>query len=128
MRGILLALAALLSAAVPANVGTGTVEVRHAGGTVPVAAVAGKRIALSFDDIPRGAGAFMTQDQRAEALIAALRRARVPQAAFFVNPVRINPDTRGADHIKAYVAAGHVIADHSFTHPHLSGCFDRAEL
>lgn len=81
----------------------------------------GKRIALTFDDVPRQPGAFMTPDQRNRKLIAALRRARVRQAAFFVNPGNIDAPGRGdgEGHIRAYVAAGHVIADHSFTHPHL---------
>jgi peptidoglycan-N-acetylglucosamine deacetylase len=81
-----------------------------------------KRIALTFDDVPRNRGAFLSPRQRTEALIASLKRARVAQAAFFVNPGFLaNPD--GADgeaHIRAYVAAGHVLGNHSFDHPHLN--------
>ncbi|MEI9928326.1 MAG: polysaccharide deacetylase family protein [Sphingomonas sp.] len=89
-------------------------------GAVP--ADAQKRIALTFDDVPRDHGAFLTPDQRTEALIAALGRAGVRQAAFFVNPEHLlEPDgVHGAAHIRAYVAAGHVIANHSYDHPHLS--------
>ncbi|HYJ30964.1 MAG TPA: polysaccharide deacetylase, partial [Allosphingosinicella sp.] len=43
-----------------------------------------KRIAFSFDDVPRHDGAFFSPDERAAALIAALRRGRVRQAGFFV--------------------------------------------
>tara|TARA_R100001129_G_scaffold183298_1_gene165447 strand:- start:28 stop:990 length:963 start_codon:yes stop_codon:yes gene_type:complete len=78
-----------------------------------------KRIALSFDDAPRGAGAFLTKEERTRQLIANLAEAGVDQAVFFVNPGQID----GADdeaRIAAYVAAGHVIANHSATHPHLS--------
>ncbi|HEX8384171.1 MAG TPA: polysaccharide deacetylase family protein [Sphingomonas sp.] len=83
-------------------------------------AAARKRIALTFDDVPRGAGAFLTPDERTRRLIAALRRARVPQAAFFVNPGAV-PDRPGAERrIADYVAAGHVLANHSFSHPHLN--------
>lgn len=38
-----------------------------------------KRIALSFDDVPRRAGAYYTPDQRTRVLIAALRKAKVKQ-------------------------------------------------
>ncbi len=80
-----------------------------------------KRIALTFDDVPRQAGAFMTPGERHVALLAQLRDAGVDQAAFFVTPGNLEkPD--GADgeaYIDAYVAAGHVIANHSFAHSHL---------
>jgi peptidoglycan-N-acetylglucosamine deacetylase len=81
-----------------------------------------KRIALTFDDVPRGRGAFFTPDERTARLIAGLRRAGVRQAAFYVVPGQIGHDdgVGGEERIKTYVAAGHVIADHSFTHPHLN--------
>jgi peptidoglycan/xylan/chitin deacetylase (PgdA/CDA1 family) len=85
-------------------------------------AAAQKRIALSFDDVPRTPGAFMTTDQRTERLIAALRHARVSQAAFFVNPGNLQQPwgPGGEARIHAYVRAGHVIGNHSYSHPHLS--------
>ena len=86
------------------------------------APAATKRIALTFDDVPRGPGAFLTQEERTDRLIAALKSARVPQAAFFVNPGNIaDPGRAGAEaRIARYVRAGHVLANHSFTHPHLN--------
>ncbi|QIG55362.1 polysaccharide deacetylase family protein [Altererythrobacter sp. BO-6] len=88
----------------------------------PPAQADDKRIALTFDDIPRQAGAFFTPEERTERLIAALREAQVEQAAFFVNPGRLEtPDgANGEAHVAAYVAAGHVIANHSHSHKHLS--------
>jgi peptidoglycan-N-acetylglucosamine deacetylase len=85
------------------------------------AAAQEKRIALTFDDVPRGKGAFFTPDQRTEKLIAALRQAGVAQAAFFINPgMLLGADGQGGEaRIAAYVKAGHVIANHSNTHPHL---------
>jgi peptidoglycan/xylan/chitin deacetylase (PgdA/CDA1 family) len=82
------------------------------------AAQADKRIALTFDDIPRARGAFFTPDERAERLIAALKAAKVRQAAFFLNPAKLETaDGQGGEaRIAAYVAAGHVIANHSNTH------------
>jgi peptidoglycan/xylan/chitin deacetylase (PgdA/CDA1 family) len=85
-------------------------------------AAADKRIALTFDDVPRGRGAFFTPDERTIRLIAGLHKAGVRQAAFYVVPGQIGTGDGigGAERIEAYVAAGHVIADHSFTHPHLN--------
>lgn len=81
-----------------------------------------KRIALSFDDVPRQPGAFFTPAERTERLIAALKEAQVEQAAFFVSTGHLEREY-GADgeaRIAAYVAAGHVIANHSHSHRHLS--------
>lgn len=85
-------------------------------------AAAEKRIALSFDDVPRGRGAFFTPAERTVRLIAGLHQAGVKQAVFYVVPGQIGHDdgVGGDARIEAYVAAGHVIADHSFTHRHLS--------
>lgn len=81
-----------------------------------------KRIALTFDDVPRAAGAFFTPDARATRLIAELKRTGVRQAAFFVTPGNLaKPHGAGGEaRIAAYAAAGHVIANHSFAHPRLS--------
>jgi peptidoglycan/xylan/chitin deacetylase (PgdA/CDA1 family) len=81
-----------------------------------------KRIALTFDDVPRMPGAFFTPDERTRRLIAALRQSGVRQAAFFVNPGNLEQPygKGGARRIAAYVKAGHVIANHSYSHRHLS--------
>lgn len=88
--------------------------------TMQRSAPAEKRIALTFDDVPRGAGAFLSPDERTTRLIAALKRAEVRQAAFFVNPGNLAERPNGEAHLRAYVAAGHVIANHSFSHPRLN--------
>lgn len=81
-------------------------------------AAAQRRIALTFDDVPRGRGAFFTPDERAAQLITQLRRAGVPQAAFFITTGNLErPDGAGGEaRIAAYVAAGHVIGNHSHSH------------
>lgn len=81
-------------------------------------ALAKKRIAISFDDIPRGAGEFFTPDQRSQALLAGLKRSGVKQAGFFVTVGNLNkPDGEGGEaRITAYANAGHIIANHSFSH------------
>ena len=81
-------------------------------------AAAQKRIALTFDDVPRAAGGFMTPDQRTARLIDALKTARVSQAAFFVTPGNLSrPGGAGGEaRIAAYARAGHVIGNHSWSH------------
>jgi peptidoglycan/xylan/chitin deacetylase (PgdA/CDA1 family) len=83
---------------------------------------ADKRIALSFDDVPRDRGGFFTPAERTRRIIAALESTHAPQAAFFVVPGQIGHDDGigGERRIAAYVRAGNVIANHSWSHPHLS--------
>lgn len=85
-------------------------------------AAAQKRIALSFDDVPRRAGAFFTPEERTAQLIAALEQGGVDQAGFFVTTGNLKrPDGAGGEkRIGAYVKAGHVIANHSASHRWLS--------
>jgi len=87
-----------------------------------IPAAAQKRIALSFDDVPRQVGGFFTPDVRTTRLIAALRKARVEQVAFFLTPGNLEkPDGKGGEaRIARYVRAGHVIANHSYSHLWLS--------
>lgn len=81
-------------------------------------AEARKRIAFTFDDVPRAAGAFFTPDERTDALIGALRRGGVRQAGFFVTTGNLEKPhgAGGEQRIAKYVAAGHVIANHSHSH------------
>ncbi len=78
-----------------------------------------KRIALTFDDTPRHPGAFLSEDERTERLIAALKQAGVEQAAFFINPGKISERPGAKKRIAAYVSAGHVLANHTGDHPKL---------
>ena len=89
-----------------------------------------KRIAITFDDIPRGEGAWLAPDQRTKMLIAALKQGGVKQAAFFVTPGNLleTYGKGGEKRINAYVRAGHVIANHSFVHPQLTDLSANAYL
>ncbi|WP_298469315.1 polysaccharide deacetylase family protein [uncultured Erythrobacter sp.] len=78
-----------------------------------------KRIALTFDDTPRHAGVLYSEDERAIRIIAALSEAEVEQAAFFLNPGKLAERPGGEARIAAYVAAGHVIANHTSNHSQL---------
>ncbi|PCD03760.1 polysaccharide deacetylase [Sphingomonas spermidinifaciens] len=77
-----------------------------------------KRIALTFDDVPRSPGAWYSPDERTRRIIAALREGGVRGAAFFVNPGSLaKPEGAGGERrIADYVRAGHVIANHGFSH------------
>ncbi|MEM7053969.1 MAG: polysaccharide deacetylase family protein [Pseudomonadota bacterium] len=78
-----------------------------------------KRIALTFDDAPRGDGPFFTGSERTQQLIDALAEAEVTGAMFFVSTAQIERRNQGVNWLKAYVAAGHHLANHSHTHPWL---------
>lgn len=87
-----------------------------------VPAAAEKRVALTFDDVPRFQGAFLDPDERAIRLIAGLAEAGVEQAAFFVTAGNLDqPGGEGGEaRIRAYAAAGHVLANHSYSHTSLN--------
>ncbi|NVD26694.1 polysaccharide deacetylase family protein [Parasphingorhabdus flavimaris] len=83
-------------------------------------AISDKRIAFSFDDAPRGAGAFLEPDERPKLLIEALKTAGIEQAVFFINPGRITAHDNDAADIAAYANAGHLLANHTAGHSKLS--------
>jgi len=84
------------------------------------AAVSQKRIAFSFDDTPRGGGAFVDVQERPQMLLKALRDGGVEQAVVFVNPGRINLASGHEKMLADYAAAGHVLANHTANHLSLS--------
>lgn len=87
--------------------------------TAPIAA-SDKRIAFSFDDVPRGAGAFLEPSERPALLLEALKNGGIEQAAFFINPGRITPSDGDAETVARYAKAGHVLANHTADHSKLS--------
>ena len=94
------------------------------------AANAQKRIALTYDDVPREPGAFFAVEVRQKMLIDSLKRAGVAQAAIFVTTEHFEEPygRNGAARIAAYTDAGHVIANHSYAHEPLSSMSVRAYL
>lgn len=77
------------------------------------------KIALSFDDAPRGNGAYFTGAERTEALITSLESVNAPPVVFFVTTQGLK-SSEGRDRISKYAKAGHLIANHSDTHPFAS--------
>lgn len=78
-----------------------------------------RQIAFSFDDAPRKDGPVFGGVTRTNVLIAALAEAQVEGAAFCVLTGNITKTPTGADRLRAYVEAGHVLANHSDSHPRL---------
>ncbi|MEO1482219.1 MAG: polysaccharide deacetylase family protein [Myxococcota bacterium] len=76
----------------------------------------GKRVALTFDDAPRGEGPVLSGAQRTDALLRALRGSTAP-AAFFVTTQGFDSSVDGKSRVERYAGAGHFIANHSHTHP-----------
>ncbi len=76
-----------------------------------------RQIALSFDDAPRGDGPVFTGDARTSELVAALDRAGVEGAMFFVTTENlVAHGDAGYERLQRYAAAGHRIANHSHSH------------
>ena len=83
-------------------------------------AAASRRLAITFDDAPRPDGAFLTGRERTRRLIGGLESAGVRGAMISATPERLE-DTPGAEaRLRAYAAAGHVLANHSHAHDWLS--------
>jgi peptidoglycan/xylan/chitin deacetylase (PgdA/CDA1 family) len=81
-----------------------------------------KRIALSFDDVPRRPGAFFTPEQRTLGILSGLSAAGVRGAVFFVTTGNLDkPEGKGAlERIIMYSSGSHLIANHSHAHRRLS--------
>lgn len=74
-----------------------------------------KTIALTFDDAPRSAVGYFDGPTRAQKLLTALQQAQVNQVAFFAVSKRI--DDEGHQRLMTYAKAGHLIANHTHSHP-----------
>jgi len=74
-----------------------------------------KEVAITFDDSPRAAKGYFDGKTRAKKLIANLKNHNVKQVAFFSVSKQLNPE--GVKRIQSYSDAGHIIANHSHSHP-----------
>ena len=77
--------------------------------------VASKELAITFDDSPRSASGYFDGPSRAETLLKALKESGVSQTVFFSVSSRL--DSEGKQRIQMYNDAGHIIANHTDTHP-----------
>jgi len=78
-----------------------------------------KRIALSFDDAPKGDGPKFSGDERAAVLIDALAAAETGPVVFFVKTSNLGRPG-GSERVARYAAAGHLIANHTHSHSWLN--------
>jgi peptidoglycan/xylan/chitin deacetylase (PgdA/CDA1 family) len=74
-----------------------------------------KEIAITFDDAPRFARGYFDGPTRAIKLIDNLQKASIDQVAFFSVSKELNEE--GTARIDKYANAGHLIANHTNTHP-----------
>ena len=83
--------------------------------TVQEAQPSVKRIAFTYDDGPMADGPLFTGEERTAMLIEALEKGGVEQAVFFMATKNLDRED-AAPRIRAYAAAGHIIANHSNGH------------
>ncbi|HYG01786.1 MAG TPA: polysaccharide deacetylase family protein [Chryseosolibacter sp.] len=81
-----------------------------------------QEIAITFDDAPTPQSKIYDGNTRTSRIIEQLKTSNVDQVAFFVITKQIDDD--GADRLRAYTDAGHLIANHTHTHQwiHRQGC------
>ena len=77
-----------------------------------------KEIAITFDDSPRKASGYFDGPTRAKELIQQLKQNQVGQVAFFSVSSRL--DEEGLARLKMYAEAGHIIANHTHSHPNIN--------
>lgn len=75
-----------------------------------------RRIALTYDDAPRSEGLAMSISDRTEGLSGGLRDRGVV-AAFFVTTRGMQQQKDGAARLQRFAADGHLLANHTHTHP-----------
>ena len=77
-----------------------------------------KELAITFDDSPRSAEGYFDGPTRAKKLITNLKDHDIKQVAFF--SVSKQLDKEGKQRLNAYSDAGHIIANHTFSHPNIN--------
>jgi peptidoglycan/xylan/chitin deacetylase (PgdA/CDA1 family) len=80
------------------------------------------KVALTFDDLPLNGTlpAGVTRSDLARATLAVLRKYRIPPSYGFINAVALERNPDGALALKLWIAAGHPLANHTYTHIDLS--------
>ena len=80
--------------------------------------ITAKEIAITFDDSPRAARGYFDGPTRAKKLIENLSKHNVEQVAFF--SVSNKLDEEGISRLNTYSNAGHIIANHTHSHPDIN--------
>lgn len=84
--------------------------------TPPDEPLGSKRIALTYDDAPRGDGRIYSGEARTAALLDAWKAADTGPVAIFATTRGMGSES-GQARIRAYADAGHRIANHTHSHP-----------
>src|SRR5688572_11831319 len=76
------------------------------------------KVALTFDDLPINGQipAGVTKTQITRATVAVLKKHRIPPSYGFINANQLEGNPDGAEALKAWVAAGHPLGNHTYTH------------
>lgn len=77
-----------------------------------------KELALTFDDAPRKATGYFDGQTRAKKIIQQLKKYKVEQVVFYA--VTKDLDEEGISRLKKYSEAGHILANHTHSHPDFS--------
>ena len=87
----------------------------------PICALAGT-VALTFDDLPLNGElpAGTTRVQLVQKVVTILDKHRVPPVYGFVNGKRLEGSRDGSDALKAWVAAGELVGNHTYSHSDLN--------
>jgi len=76
------------------------------------------KVALTFDDLPINgqvpAGVSLTQ--MARETVAVMKKHHIPASYGFINANKLEGDPDGAEALKVWVAAGHPVGNHTYTH------------
>ncbi|SDZ91084.1 polysaccharide deacetylase family protein [Microbulbifer marinus] len=78
-----------------------------------------REVAFTFDDAPRKASGYFDGPTRAQKLLHELAAHKVGEVAFFANTGQLEGEK--LQRLKTYGNAGHIIANHSHTHPNFNG-------
>jgi len=76
------------------------------------------KVALTFDDLPQNGAlpAGVTQTQIARDTVAVLKKHRIPPSYGFINAGKLERNPDGAAALRVWVAAGHPVASHTYSH------------
>lgn len=77
-----------------------------------------KEIAITFDDSPRAASGYFDGPTRAQKLLETLKKHDIKQVAFFSVSQKLGAE--GIQRLKTYSDAGHIIANHTHSHPDIN--------
>jgi len=76
------------------------------------------KVALTFDDLPVNGQvpAGVTKAQITRETVAVMKKHRIPPSYGFINAIQLEGDPDGAEALKIWVAAGHPVGNHTYTH------------